>query len=170
MSERKETEARERRRRWVNFGEMVAVLALIVSAAGLYNNWQSNRPGPTEVVEKKAAIPLVLRGSVDRDGKAMTLAPVESSHALDSALLGFPGGTTVAVAGDGRVTAAAVEGAMATPRKKTGDGNIRITISAHYVEAGNERTSKRSYLLRYRWQGGGLFDDADLRLTGISRA
>ena len=52
----------QRRRRWITIGEMIALLALIVSAVGVWISWKSNdREKPTRIVEQKQSIPLMLR-------------------------------------------------------------------------------------------------------------
>ena len=45
-----------------------------------------------------------------------------------------------------------------------------VRIDARYVEAGADRRGGGSYVLRYRWEGGGLFGGRSIRLTGLSRA
>jgi len=42
-------------------------------------------------------------------------------------------------------------------------------MEAHYVESGAERRGGGSYVLRYKWEGGGLFGGRSLRLVGLSR-
>lgn len=164
-----ETEAQARRRRWITFGETVAVLALLISALGLYNSWQSGKAGPTEVIEKKPAIPLVLRGTVERGGRSITLAPVEQSHALESAVLTLANGKTLELGSNGELDADDLAGALGKDISRKGNGTARVRLATHYVEAGQERTATRIYVLRYRWEGGGLFDDTELRFTGVSR-
>lgn len=164
-----ETEAQARRRRWVTFGETVAVLALIISALGLYNSWQSGEAGTTEVIEKKQAIPLVLRGTVERGGKSITLAPVEATHALESATLTLPNGKMLELGSSGELDADDLASALGKDMSRKGKGSTRARLAAQYVEAGQERTATRTYVLRYRWEGGGLFDDTELRFTGASR-
>lgn len=164
------TEAEKRtRRRWINFGEFVALAALIISALGLWNSWQEGKKGPTEVVEKSRSIPLVLRGKAEDGGRRLAITPVEASHALESLVLTFPGGKTVELGDDGDLAASAVESALADPGERKGNGSVTAKIDARYVEAGQERRSAHSYLLRYRWEGGGLFGGKSLRLTGLTR-
>ena len=164
-----ETEAQARRRRWITFGETVAVLALIISALGLYNSWQSNRAGPTEIIEKKPAIPLVLRGEVERGGKTITLTPVESSHALESANLTLQNGKTIELGGNGELGSRDLAKALDKDVSRKGEGSVRVKVTADFVEAGADRQSIRNYVIRYRWEGGGFLDDSELRFTGLSR-
>ena len=41
--------------------------------------------------------------------------------------------------------------------------------AASLREAGKDRRASGNYVLRYRWEGGGLFGGRSLRLTGFSR-
>jgi len=76
----------ERRRRLINLGELIALAALIVSAAGVWIAWKSsNQDKPTRVVEQHQAVPLTLRASASNDGSALMIVPVDSGHALQSA-------------------------------------------------------------------------------------
>jgi hypothetical protein len=44
-----------------------------------------------------------------------------------------------------------------------------VRIEARYVEAGADKTTTGSYMLAYRWEGGGLLGGRSLRLVGLSR-
>lgn len=164
-----ESEEQANRRKWINFGETIAVLALIVSALGLYNSWQDGKTGPTEIVEKKQPVPLVLRGEVVRNGRALHLAPIEDGHALESATLTLANGKTLELGSNGEIDAGDVAEALDPKGERKGEASARVRMTANYVEAGQERSATRAYVLRYRWEGGGLFDDTDLRFTGFSR-
>ena len=154
----------------VSIGEGIALAALFVSALGLWNSWrESERAGPTEVVEKKAAVPLVLRGRVEDDGERLVIEPVEAAHALDSLSFAFASGKTVEAGGNGLLSAGEVQDALPDGTEKT-DGQILATVTAHYVEAGKERESKRRYAIRYGWAGGALFAGKSLRIVDFRRA
>ncbi len=45
-----------------------------------------------------------------------------------------------------------------------------VRIAARYVEAGADRRGGGNYVLRYKWEGGGLFGGRSLRLVGLSKA
>ena len=157
------------RRRFISMGEIIALGALIVSALGLWITWSgSQKDEPTRIVEQKQAIPLVLRGSAERDGRILVIEPVEPSHALQSLTATFPGAAPIEMGSDGRLDAAAVQSAIVDKDRK-GAKKVRVRIAARYVEAGSDRTSTGSYSLSYRWEGGGLFGGKSVRLTGISR-
>lgn len=157
------------RRRWISLGEVIALAALIISGLGLWITWSgSQKNEPTRIVEQKQSIPLVLRAAVERDGRALAIEPVESSHALQSLTLTFPGATPMEVGSDGRLEASAVQAAI-NDKDRKGAKKVRVRIATRYVETGTDRRSTGSYSLSYRWEGGGLFGGKSVRLTGLSR-
>lgn len=161
----------ESRHRWVTFGEIIGVAALIISALGLWISWQSTRDEkPTRVVEQKQPIPLTLRGTADRDGRELVLAPVEAGHALESLTVTVPGKPPIEVGSDGKLSADDVESALKDrDRDRKGAGKVPLRIAARYVEMGADRRGGGTYQLRYRWKRGGLFGGRSLRLVGLSR-
>jgi hypothetical protein len=161
-----------RRRRLINLGELIALCALIVSALGVWIAWKNSREGkPTRVVEQRTPVPLALRGTVDSDGRALTLVPADPSHALESATLSIKGASPIEVGSDGRLSASDVESALKDREKEAMDlaYSVPVRISAHYVEMGKDRRAVGTYTLRYKWQGSGLFGGRSLHLLGISR-
>ncbi|MGZ2411423.1 hypothetical protein ACUXST_000820 [Sphingomonas sp. F9_3S_D5_B_2] len=166
-----ETDA-QRRRRWINLGELIALAALIVSAAGVWLSWKgSEQDKPTRIVEQRQAIPLKLRAKAGEDGRTLTITPVEAGHAIESLTLTLPGATPIEVGSDGELQASAVQAALKGHDKEPKDKTLGIQarIDARYVESGADRRDGGTYVLRYRWEGGGLFGGRSLRLVGLSR-
>jgi hypothetical protein len=162
----------ESRRRWINLGELIALAALIVSAVGVWIAWKStSEDKPTRVVEQKSAIPLALRGTADGDGRTLTIMPAEPSHALESLKVTIKGASPIEIGSDGRLSASDVESALKGREKEAKDvtHGVSAHIDARYVEAGTERHGGGSYVIRYRWEGGGLFGGRSLRLVSLSR-
>lgn len=160
----------ESRRRWITLGEVVAVLALVVSAAGLWLTWKSSGDhGPTHVVEQKQAIPLTLRGKAENDGRRLTIEPIEAGHALESLTLTIKGASPIEIGSDGELSASDVEAALKDRDENKGAHSVPVRIAARYVEMGKDRTATANYVLRYRWEGGGLFGGRSLKLTGLGR-
>ena len=164
----------ESRRRWVTLGELIALGALLVSAVGVWIGWKSNNKPvedkPTRVVEQRQAIPLTLRGTADQEGRELTIAPVEPSHALESLTVTIEGASPIELGNDGKLAASDVESALkAREAEPKGAHSVPVQIKAKYVEAGTDRAGAGSYVLRYRWESGGLFGGRTLRLTGLSR-
>ena len=166
MSESSNTKTR---RRWVTFGEIIAVTALIISALGLWITWRATQDDkPTRVVEQKQAIALTLRGKVVDDGRELVIAPVEPSHALESLTLMIPRAYPIELGSDGSLDADTV-GSKVKKDEGKGPHSVAVSIKARYVEMGKDRTATGRYALRYRVEGGGLFGGRSLRLVGLSR-
>ena len=162
----------ESRRRWINLGELIALAALIVSAVGVWIAWKStSEDKPTRVVEQKSAIPLALRGTADGDGRTLTIMAADPSHALESLKVTIKGASPIEIGSDGRLSASDVESALKGREKEAKDvtHGVSAHIDARYVEAGTERHGGGSYVIRYRWEGGGLFGGRSLRLVSLSR-
>jgi len=162
----------ESRRRRIALGELIALAALIVSAAGVWIAWKStSEDKPTRVVEQKSAIPLALRGTADGDGRTLTIMPADPSHALESLKVTIKGASPIEIGSDGRLSAGDVESALKGREKEAKDitHSVSARIDARYVEAGAERRGGGSYVIRYRWEGGGLFGGRSLRLVSLSR-
>jgi hypothetical protein len=161
------------RRRWINLGEIIALAALIVSAIGVWIAWKSSgQDKPTHVVEQRSPVPLALRGTVDNDGRTVTLVPADPAHALESAVVTLKGASPIEVGSDGKLSARDVENALIGREKESKDVtySVPVRIAARYVEAGADRRGGGNYVLRYKWEGGGLFGGRSLRLLGLSKA
>jgi hypothetical protein len=163
------------RRRWITFGELIALGALVVSALGVWIAWKGSNSSapdkPTRVVEQRQAIPLTLRGIADQDGRMLTIAPVEPSHALESLTVTIEGGPPIELGSDGKLAASDVESALKSREAEPkGAHSVPVQIKAKYVEAGTDRTGSGGYVLRYRWESGSLFGGRSLHLTGLSRS
>jgi hypothetical protein len=166
-------EQRRRRLRWLTLGEIIAVIAVTISALGLWKTWH-DKPDKPLVVEKQATtVPLTLRGVAGKGGRSLLVEPVEAGHSLDSASLSF-GSTKLELAGNAQLDAGdferAVDKSDAAKDQKPGDGlhRLPLRIDARYVEAGQTRNSVANYALVYRWEEGGLFGGRSLRLVGLS--
>jgi len=116
-------------------------------------------------------VPLALRGSASSNGQILTIAPADPSHAIQSLIVRIKGATPIEVGSDGQLSARDVQGALKGRDKEAKDVTLSIPVrmEAHYVESGAERRGGGSYVLRYKWEGGGLFGGRSLRLVGLSR-
>jgi len=166
MSESSDTQTR---RRWIALGEVIAIAALIVSALGLWLTWKSSsNDQPTRIVEQRQPIPLTLRGTTNNDGREIVIAPVESSHALESLNVSIDRAYPIELGSDGTLKADDVEPTLPKDQGK-GPHSIAVSIKTRYVEMGKDRTVTGKYVLRYEIEGGGLFGGRSLRFVGLSR-
>jgi hypothetical protein len=161
------------RRRWINLGEIIALCALVVSGLGVWIAWKSSdRDKPTKVVEQRSAVPLALRGTADADGRTLTIIPADPSHALESLTITIKGASPIQVGSDGKLSASDAEAALKNREKeaKAVTLSVPIRVDARYVENGADRRGGGSYILRYKWEGGGLFGGRSLHFVGMSKA
>jgi hypothetical protein len=161
------------RRRWINLGEIIALCALVVSGLGVWIAWKSsNQDKPARVVEQRSAVPLALRGTVDADGRTLTIIPADPSHALESLTVTIRSASPIQVGSDGKLSASDAEAALKNHEKEAKDVtlSVPIRVDARYVENGADRRGGGSYILRYKWEGGGLFGGRSLHFVGMSKA
>lgn len=96
---------------------------------------------------------------------------MDSGHALQSLTVTIQGASAIEVGSDGKLQASDVQAALKDRSKEDKDRtySVPVRISAHYVEMGADRRGGGNYVLRYRWEGGGLFGGRSVRLVGLSR-
>lgn len=171
MTKTAETEAQRRSRlRWITLAEAIAIAALILSGLGLWREWNKRDEPPKVVIEKPTSIPLVLRGKVRDNGRALEVAAIEGGHALQSMTISVAG-TKIDLGSDGELDARSVEDALGDKAEDgKGTHRARVRIEARYVEAGADKTAAGSYVLGYKWESGGLLGGRSLRFTGMSKA
>jgi hypothetical protein len=160
------------RRRWISLGEVIGIAALVVSALGVWIAWKSSSEDkPTRVVEQRQPIPLTLRATAERDGGELAISPVEPGHGLQSLTVAIKGAAPIEVGSDGKLQASDVQAALKDRPKEAKDvtHSVPVRIEARYVEMGKDRRGGGGYVLRYKWQGGGLFGGRSLRLVALSR-
>lgn len=162
----------ETRRRLISLGEIIALAALAVSAFGVWIAWKSSTADKTtRVVEQRQAIPLTLRGTPNGGGSTLTISPVDPNHGLESLTVTIKGAAPIEIGSDGGLSASDVQSALKDRPKEDKDRaySVPVRIDAHYVEMGKDKRGGGTYVLRYRWEGGGLFGSRSLRLVGLSR-
>ena len=173
MNESPSSEARRKSRiRWITLGEAIAIGALIVSAFGVWISWKSSSDdqATTTVVEHRQAIPLALRGVALRDGRSLKISPIEDSHALQALTVTPAGAEPIDLGNDGELSARSLENALGkNAAEGKGTHRVQVRIAAKYVEAGGDKSATGSYVISYRWDGGGLFGGRSLRIVGLSR-
>ena len=172
MAQPTNTEQKAGRRRRIALGEVIALAALALSALGLWNNWRDGDEKPAVVVDSAPKpIPLVLRGTVEDEGKVVRLSPIEDGHAIDQLTITAapPGKGTARFGSDPMLSAAMVETWLPAEANRDRGGAVTLSIVSRYVEMGETRTATQRYRVAYQWKDGGLFGGKSVRLTGFSR-
>jgi hypothetical protein len=170
-------EAAAIRRRWVTLGEVVAVLAVLISAATLWNSYQERKSSEAERAaaaqkETRAETALVLRARPEADGKRLALEPVDSEQVIQSQQVVFPsklGVKRIETAGDARIEARWIAGALEDLKTRpSGAGDLRVPVAivSRFTSKDAVRTSAALYQLTYKRDDGLL--GSSIRLRGLS--
>lgn len=171
MADAPET-AGQRRRRWLTIGEVVGVLALLISAAGL---WESHRARVEEradaaAVKPVSAAPLVLTARVADDGDTLALSATRD-RVIQTQGVRFP--TALAAGrqdtvGNPRLEAGwfAAELRDALPGKHV-RGRVPVAIVTRYLDDGVLREDTAIYDIGHGWRSRLLASDMPA-LEGIT--
>lgn len=171
-------EAAAIRRRWITLGEAVAVIAVLISAATLWNSYSERKSSEAErsaaaEKEERTETALVLRARAEDDGRKLALEPVDADQVIQSQRIVFPaklGVTPIETAGDARIEARWIADALKkseAERSSAGDLRIPVAIVSRFTSKGDVRKAAALYQLAYTREGH-LLGGSSIRLRGLS--
>lgn len=184
--EERAAEAAAIRRRWITLGEVLAVLAVSISALTLYLNWAdkkderadkaAERAAESRKASSRAAI-LVLNAESVKDDR-IALKTADPDQLIQSQTIIFPralGIAPVDTTGDPRIEAGWFESALKKARAKAklpddsvGDERLPIVITTRFVVGGDAHENVALYDIGYGIKGGWIAGHS-VALRGISR-
>jgi hypothetical protein len=172
-------EAAATRRRWINLAEIVAVAGLLISGLALWNSYRDRTVDESEKASERTqaqaeARTMVLRATADREGRKLDLAPADAEQTIQGQTIAFPAALGVApmeTLADPRIEAGWFRRELLRAAGESGqqDRRLPLAITTRFYRDGALLTDTAVYYLVYRIEGGGLLDDRDLRLRGLSR-
>lgn len=171
-------EAAAIRRRWITLGEVLAVVAVLISAATLWNSYSERKSGEAErsaaaKKEERSEAALVLRARAADDGRRLTLEPVDGDQVIQSQRLLFPsrlGVDAVETAGDARIEARWIADTLKkieAERNTAGDLRVPVAIVSRFSGKGDLHETAALYQIAYRREGH-LLGGSSIRLRGLS--
>lgn len=173
-----QAEAAAIRRRWITLGEILAVIAVLISGLTLWNSYQERSSSEADrAAEKKQQAAksqaLVLRGDSGR--KKMILNALDPGHALQSQTIAFPsplGVDPVADLVEPRIEAGWIKEAASKAKKAGGgrdaeDRRMPVAITSRFVSGGQTYTDAAIYDVGYRREGN-LLGGSEIDLLGLS--
>lgn len=171
-------EAAAIRRRWITLGEVVAVLAVLISAATLWNSYQERKSAEAdraanEQKAHKAEAALVLRARPVDDGKRLAIEAVDPDQVIQSQRLILParlGVAPIETAGDARIEARWLADALKeseAQRTNAGDLRVPVAIVSRFTSKGEMHSTASVYQLAYVREGH-LLVGSSIRLRGLS--
>jgi hypothetical protein len=177
-----EREAARIRRRWLTLGEIIAVLALIISALTLWNSYRERTNAEAEHAHEtaqsaKKAATLVLKATPDKDGRTLALTPHSDEQAIQDQTIYFPtklGVSAAQTSSDARIEKRWFDGALIDARKAAGveaslgDARMPVLIETHYLADGDPHIDRAIYEVGYVTSHS-LIGGTDVHLRGLSR-
>lgn len=182
-----EAEAAAVRRRWLTLGETLGVIAVIISALTLWNNYSERRSGEVaraseaRSADAKSRI-LVLRGTPENDGRRLALWS-QGDQAIQDQTIAFPSalGLDPVDTTEPRLEADWFDDALREARKSAGqrdedagDERLPVAITTRFVVNGTPVTDVSLYDVGYgvekRFLRGGAVKLRGLSLIGRTRA
>jgi hypothetical protein len=169
-----ETPEARTRRRWITLGEIVGVLALLISAASFWDSHQERKAEVRAAAPGAAkAAPLILTGSVAADKDWIDLHPADSADVIQTQTIRFPSlvrTDAVDTTGNARIEAGWFEsGLRAALRGSHAKGRHRLAVGIEtvYVTGDKRRTDRSIYDIGYRLNPRFLRPDA-VEIEGVS--
>lgn len=179
-AEGRAAEAAAIRRRWITLGEVLAVIAILISALTLWNSWseRSDSKARKDADAQQAsarAVTLVL--AADGVERALALKPIAAEQSVQSQKIVFPSVLEVAPAettGEPRIEAAWFESALKKAGEKArlpddsrGDERLPVVITTHFLVDGAPHEDVALYDIGYTISGR-LLAGHSLKLRGLS--
>jgi hypothetical protein len=180
-AEARATEAAAIRRRWITLGEIVGVLAVLISGLTLWNSWSERRE--TEVAksvdaERSSAKAAALLLVAERSGKsALTLKPASADQSVQSQQILFPtalGAPPAETTGEPRIEAEWFERQLVRAREAAhlpdnsrGDERLPVAIITRFLVDGAAHEDVALYDIGFTITGR-LVSGHSLALRGLS--
>lgn len=165
-------EAAAIRRRWITLGEILAVLAVLISALTLWNSWSERHDSDAAKTSEAAkastrAATLVLTASASADDE-LSLRPASPGQSVQSQTIAFPsalGIAPVTTTGEPRIEAGWFEDALKKARNRAklpddsrGDEKLPVAITTQFLVDGEAHQTVAIYDIGYsisgRWLSG----------------
>jgi hypothetical protein len=160
------------RRRWVTLGEVLAVVAVVISGLTLWNNWSERNDSEAaktadakEASSRAGTLLLLASGSGERQ---LTLKPASEEQSVQSQKVTFPTALGVAPAettGEPRIEAGWFDGplkkardAAKLPDDSRGDERLPVVVTTRFLVDGRPYEDVALYDIGYsisgRWLAG----------------
>lgn len=175
-------EAARVRRRLLNLGEVIAILAVVISGLTLWNSYRERTNSEAERASESAqsarkAATLILKATPDRDGRTLSLAPRSDAQAIQSQTIHFPaklGLSPAETSGDARIDRGWFGNALVAARKEAGvadspgDARVPVLIETHFLADGDPHIDRAIYEIGYATSHS-LIGGTEIHLRGLSR-
>lgn len=181
-SEAQAVEAAAIRRRWINLGELLAVVAVLISGLTLWLNWSERsetQQAKTQESRREAsrAGTLTLSGQASNKGARLDVKPASAHQSIQSQTIHFPADLRidpVEITGDPRIEARWFDDRLKGAREKAGlpddsrgDERLPVLIETRFLVDGVSHRQAGLYDVGYTIRGR-LLGGHDVTLRGLS--
>jgi hypothetical protein len=174
-------EAASIRRRWITLGEVLTVIAVVISALALWNSWSerteseaSKRAEARQSTTRAGTLVLIATASGEHE---LALKPASAAQSVQSQTIAFPTALGVEPAdttGEPRIEAGWFEGALKKARGKAGqpddsrgDERLPVAITTRFLVDGDPHEDVALYDVGYTISGHWLAGHS-VTLRGLS--
>ncbi len=181
-AEARAAEAAAIRRRWISLGELLAVLAVLISGLTLWLNWRERSETAAEKVqqskaEQTRAATLTIKAQPASGGDRLDLSAAAADQVIQEQSIRFPASLNadrVETTGKARIEARWFEGALKRAREKAGlpdnsrgDERLPVAIETRFVVDGETHVDIALYDIGYTIRGA-LLGGHEVDLRGLS--
>jgi hypothetical protein len=174
-------EAAAIRRRWITLGEILAVIAVLISGLTLWNSWSERRDSEkvkqTEAERSSARAATLVLTTADSGKARLSLKPASADQSVQSQKILLPtalGAAPAETTGEPRIEAEWFEQALIRAREASGlpdnsrgDERLPVAIVTRFLADGAPHEDVALYDVGYTISGK-LVSGHSLRLRGIS--
>jgi hypothetical protein len=180
-------EAAAIRRRWITLGEILAVVAVVISGLTFWNSYRertateadraAEKAREAEAKAKQAALNqrITLRATPADGGKRLTLAPLDHDQAIQNISITFPSMLETGAVDEiiqPRIEARWLEDVARAARKgqrtASADRRLPIAVTTRFVSGSETYTDTTLYDVGYRLDSG-LLGGTEVELRGLSQ-
>lgn len=181
-AEARAAEAAAIRRRWITLGEILAVVAVLISALTLWLNWSERQGNEAEKAAESTdravrATTLTLRAERAGKGARLELRPASPDQSVQEQVIRFPaalGVDAVETTGEPRIESRWFDGRLKKAREKAGlpddsrgDERLPVLIETRFLADGEAHRDVALYDIGYTIKGG-MLGGHEMTLRGLS--
>jgi hypothetical protein len=178
-----EAKAAATRRRWITFGEVLTLIAVLISALTFWNNAsqrsadQAQKAAEASRAAAHSATLVLVAANVGK--RQLVLKPASGNQSVQDQHIAFPTALGVPAAdttGEPRIEASWFEHALIraraaahVPDNRHGDAQLPVAITTRFLVDGDERTDVAIYDIGYTMTAG-WFGSHSVTLRGVALA
>ncbi|MET0240631.1 MAG: hypothetical protein ABW184_12125 [Sphingobium sp.] len=180
-AEARAVEAAAIRRRWITLGEVLAVIAVLISGLTLWNSWSERSDSEvaktTEAKRASTRAATLILTTAEADKRKLALKPAADSQSVQSQTIMFPtalGAAPAETTGEPRIEAEWFEAALKKARDKAnmpddsrGDERLPVVIATRFLVDGEAHEDVALYDIGYTISGR-MFSGHSVTLRGLS--